>query len=379
MTTHSYFPVIKKPLRLAVIIPSLEGGGAERVVINLLNEFSVKQHVQVDLIVFQRTGALLHSIPRSVKLHSLDSSRAAASVFKLYYYLYKTKPAAVLSHLAHTNILSALVRIILWKRPRLYIVDHIPITQYLDAIENPIIKRLHRLLINFLYPSATRIFSVSSGIREELAELLPRSQHKVFTIYNPITPISESYGISCNIAMLIPKGRFILGLGRLVEQKNFQFLIRAAAPVLQEKTLNLVIAGIGPQIDYLKDIARQSGIEDRVFFLGYVAKPSELIRKADVLALASLYEGLPTVLIEALAFGTQVVSTDCPTGPNEILCGGKYGWLSPVGDFDAFRENLTAALDSPLPPSHLQIRARDFDRSKSAMRYLDLMRISGNV
>jgi len=379
VTTDSYFPVTDNTPRLAVIIPSLEGGGAERVVINLLNEFSIKHHVQVDLIVFQHTGALLNEVPKSVTLHNLNSRRAATSIFKLYSYLYKSKPTAILSHLAHTNILSSLVRLVLWRRPRLYVVDHIPITQYLGAIENPIIKRLHLILIKLLYPLATRMFSVSSGIREELAELLPRSEHKIFTIYNPITPISESHEPSRDTATIIPKGRFILGLGRLVEQKNFGFLIRAVAPVLEEKTLNLLIAGVGPQKSFLKDVARQSGVEHRVFFLGYVEDPSALIQKADVLALASLYEGLPTVLIEALAFGTQIVSTDCKTGPTEILCSGKYGWLSPIGDFAAFRENLTAALDRPLPKQHLQTRARDFDRSTSATRYLELMCIPRNV
>lgn len=169
----------------------------------------------------------------------------------------------------------------------------------------------------------------------------------------------------------------IITVGRLVPQKDHSCLLRAHAMLAGRVDSDLVIVGAGPELTALRDLARRHGIADRVHFAGHQANPYPLLARADLFVLSSRFEGMPNVLIEALACGLPVVSTDCPSGPREILVDGALGRLVPVGDVEQMALAMEQTLRSPPPPERQRRRARQFDVTEIARRYADIILPSG--
>lgn len=165
----------------------------------------------------------------------------------------------------------------------------------------------------------------------------------------------------------------ILGVGRLVPQKDFSTLIKAFARVHQHQPAHLVIMGEGRQRAELTLLTQSLGVAKGVWMPGFTDNPYAFMRMASVLVLSSIYEGLPNVLIEALACGCPIVSTDCPSGPSEILKNGLYGPLIPMGDVIALEKALILTLKTPPPKSQLLARAEDFDIQKISREYLAVL------
>ena len=165
----------------------------------------------------------------------------------------------------------------------------------------------------------------------------------------------------------------VLGVGKLSPQKGFDVLLRAFARVRAERPARLVILGEGPQRRALERLARELGIADDVSLPGFVANPFAWMARCAVFALSSRWEGLPSVLIEALACGCAVVSTDCPSGPAEILDGGAFGPLCPVGDAAALAGAILRVLEAPTAPARLRARAATFSVDAAADRYLEVL------
>ncbi len=154
--------------------------------------------------------------------------------------------------------------------------------------------------------------------------------------------------------------------------KNHSLLLRAFAK-LERPDARLMFVGDGAGRDALLALACELGVADRVILAGFLSDPTPFYQTADLFALSSNYEGFGNVIVEAMASGTPVVSTDCPSGPGEILEGGKHGRLVPVGDVDAMASAIAAALEEPAPSEQLKARAADFHPAKAAKAYLDLM------
>jgi glycosyltransferase involved in cell wall biosynthesis len=169
-----------------------------------------------------------------------------------------------------------------------------------------------------------------------------------------------------------PPGQRILTVGSLKDQQNHPLLLRAVAAV-DRPNARLMLLGQGANEAALRMLAVDLGIADRVVFAGFHADPSPFYATANLFSLASDYEGLPTVLIEALSFGLPVVSTDCPSGPTEILQGGRFGRLVPVGDAPALARAMEAAVNAPVDREALILRAADFAPEIAARKYLDLL------
>ena len=156
-------------------------------------------------------------------------------------------------------------------------------------------------------------------------------------------------------------------------QKDFSTLIRAFSRVRQNQPAHLVIIGEGRQRSELETLAQSLGIEKDVWMPGLSDNPYAFMSKASMLVLSSIYEGLPNVLIEALACGCPIVSTDCPSGPSEILLKGKYGTLVPMGDIPALAQAIHHTLDHPPNRNDLLVRAADFDIEKISRQYLGVL------
>lgn len=365
---------------LALFIPTLGGGGAERVFLNLANGF-VERGYRVDLVLASAQGSYLSELDSRVQLVDfrlrLGKGRLALSLFPLIRYLRQRKPKVLLSALTEANIIAVLSRIFSFIPIRLFLSEH---NTFSIAVKRR--SFLKKLLLVFglriLYRNVDGIIAVSDGVASDLKRIIGRAADKIKVIYNPVvTPeMIEKSEEPLEHPWFAPgEPPVILGCGRLTAQKDFETLIRAFALVRKETPCRLVILGEGEERQRLEEIIKDLGIEHDVDLPGFVSNPYKYMKRAAVFVLSSKWEGFGNVLAEAMAVGTPVVSTDCPSGPREILENGKYGPLVPVGDVKGMAEAIKLALRSSVSGSFLCERAQAFslvDVIKQYEEYLGL-------
>ena len=211
--------------------------------------------------------------------------------------------------------------------------------------------------------------------------MVPAASHKIITIYNPVVwhdhaskaaaPVDHPW--FCDKDMPV-----VLSVGRLMPVKDHATLLRAFGQVMHSRPARLVILGEGPERRNLTELAERLGISQHFDLPGFRVNPFAYMSKSNVFVLSSRYEGLPTVVIEAMASGTPVVSTDCRSGSREILEDGKWGHLVPVGDWRSMAEAIIETLDNPVPSDQLISRASAFSADASIDRYLEVLTGSGN-
>ena len=393
---------------IAVFLRSLGGGGAERMMLNLVAAL-VKRGHQIDLVLCRTGGVLEGEVPTNVRVVLLKPSsglfwrlrllqadprsfsrlllplllsRSPAPELPclpdLIRYLRRSRPAAMLSALNYANLAVLWAQRIAGTTTRIVISERSTLSMILDSPERRG-KRRWRLvqpLAQRLYPGADAIVAVSDGMADDLActARLPRST--ITTVYNPV--VSETLFEQAREDVAHPwfasgEPPVILGVGRLAPEKDFPTLLRAFARLRQQREARLVILGEGKGRPALERLARELGIADAVDMPGFVANPFAYMARASLFVLSSVFEGLPGALIEALACGCPVVSTDCPSGPAEILENGRWGPLVPMGDDAALAEAMLATLAAPLPRARLRERGAFFSVERAAERYCALL------
>ena len=323
---------------VTLFIGTLEGGGAERLQINLAKYF-VERGMKVDLVVCKYVGALKDNVPEGVRLVSLDAKKLMLSLPQYLQYLKKARPQSIISSVERPNIIACFGKMLTRHRHKLYV--------RVDNSLFPYKMKLSRwfwiFLVTITYWRANGLIAISKGIGKQ-AETLPFiKKKKIFYIYNPV--LMEDFYDKANEMLptqhhQILSHPYLLGVGRLTQQKDFPTLLKAFAEIKDMCSHNLVILGEGPEETTLKTLARELGIEKRIYFLGFLENPFSIMKNADVFVLSSAWEGFGNVVVEALASGTSVISTDCPYGPSEILDNGKYGELFAVGDSSALARKL---------------------------------------
>jgi glycosyltransferase involved in cell wall biosynthesis len=232
-------------------------------------------------------------------------------------------------------------------------------------------------LARWFYPWADAIVTVSQGSADDLVRL-GLSSERIRVIYNPVvTPeLFEKAKEPLEHDWFEPGSPpVILGVGRLEKQKDFPTLIRAFAQVRQQRPARLMILGEGQDRPALEALVQELGIEEDVALPGFVANPFAYMARAGVFVLSSLFEGLPTVLIEAIAVGTKVVSTDCESGPAEILENGLYGKLVPVGDSKGIAEAILSTLEEPANSEAQQRKTAEFSLEKAVAQYRQVLHV----
>jgi glycosyltransferase involved in cell wall biosynthesis len=239
-------------------------------------------------------------------------------------------------------------------------------------------RRIAPYLARKFYPWADAIVTVSQGSADDLVNL-GLSSKRIQVIYNPVvTPeLFEKAKEPIDHPWFKPGSPpVILGVGRLEKQKDFPTLIRAFAQMHKQRPARLMILGEGKDRPDLEALVQELGLEEDVALPGFVANPFAYMASSAVFVLSSLYEGLPTVLIEAIAVGTRVVSTDCPSGPTEILENGRYGKLVAVGDIKSMAEAIVSTLEEPPDSESLQLKAAEFSLEKAVAKYRQVLAVN---
>lgn len=331
---------------LAFFLPSLRGGGAERSVLNLAAAFA-RDGAKVDLVLAQAAGPYLPDVPPNVRLVDLKAGRVLASLPPLVRYLRQERPQSLFAALDHANIIAIWARALARVGTRTVVSVRTTRggTNYTRSSRR---ARLIPFLMRRLYPKADAVVAVSHGVADDVARICRLSSQVIATIYNPI--ISDELFEQAVQPLDHPwfcqgEPPVILSAGRLIEDKDFSSLIRAFA-ILRQRGVRarLVILGEGEDRGRLEDLVRHLGLDHDVSLPGFQRNPYQFMQRSAVFALSSRREGLPGALIQALACGCSIVSTDCPSGPSEVLEGGRWGRLVPVGDIEALAAALEAAL-----------------------------------
>lgn len=335
--------------RLAFYLPSLAGGGAQRVFLHLAKGF-VDRGYEVHLVLARAEGPYLPQIPKEVRVVDLRAPRVLASLLGLVRYLRREKPFAMLSALDHANAVAIAARSIARVPTRIIVTVHSTPSQVV-ANARTLPARLLPLWTRPIYRRASAVVGVSQGVANELVHYIGVPEQKVQVVYNPI--ITPDLFRKAQEPLDHPWFRegeppVVLGVGRLTKPKDFPTLIRAFALVRRQRPTRLMILGEGEERPALESLVRELGLEADVALPGFVQNPYAYMKRAGVFVLSSRWEGLPTVLIEALALGTPVVATNCPSGPAEVLKGGQIGALVEVGDVGALAGAIHLAIDKKL-------------------------------
>jgi len=395
-----------------VFLPNLGGGGAEASMLKIAGGLA-ERGLAVDLVLCRCQGALLGAVPAGVRVVELapavplvarlaalraDPGGVAALAPTILLarrplnrieflpglarYLRRERPAAMLAALVGPNTMAVLARRLAGTELRVVVSQRNALGAYIEGHSTA--RKLHLpALIRRVWAQADAITAVSDGVADDLAAATGLPRERILTVHNPIVGPATAARAAAPVdhPWLAPgQPPVVLGAGWLIAQKDFPTLLRAFALVRARRAARLVILGAAKQAGEdraerarLTALADGLGIAADVALPGFVENPLAWMAKAGVFVLSSRFEGLPGVLIEALATGCPVVATDCPHGPREILEDGRIGSLVPVGDVAAMAEAISSMLSQPTPRALLTNRAADFSIEAAVTRYQDLL------
>lgn len=319
--------------------------------VNLARGF-LERGLAVDMVQATQDDAFRHAVPHGVRLVDLKAGRALSSLFPLIGYLRHESPKVLISGAIQTNIVAAWAKLAAGLPFTLVLTEHNVISGI--TTDAPMLRtRMTPFLVRRFYPWADKLVAVSEGAARDLAQTMGNRASRIHVIYNPI--IGPDFWRRATEPLVdaridVDTKPLVLAVGRLHYLKDYPTLLRAFSILRRAFDARLVFLGDGEERATLQGLTRDLGLSESVSFLGTVTNPLPYMKKANVLALSSVVEALPTVLIEALAMNLPVVATDCPTGPREILCDGAYGTLVPVGDSEAMAQSILEVLRVPAVP-----------------------------
>ncbi len=337
--------------------------------VTLANHFAGRG-ITTDLVVASYEGTYCGDVASAVRVVDLETSRTLTSVPHLVRYLLTKRPDALLSTLMYVNVIAACAHFLAQSKARL-VFREANIIAASEARRHSIKGRWIQRLAPWAYRYADAVIGVSAGVTDDIVNVLGVRKENVETIYNPVGEDVFQKATE-EVRNGLPGPPVVLGVGRLAEQKGFDTLIRAFAQLRKRREASLLILGEGEQREMLEKLARELSVYEDVSMPGFVENPFAYMRAANVFVLSSRWEGCPNVLLEAMASGAPVISTDCPSGPAEILENGEWGRLVGV---DRVVE-LAAAMEESIETSDhpdVESRARTFGVENTADQYLDVL------
>jgi glycosyltransferase involved in cell wall biosynthesis len=360
--------------QIAFFVPFSFGRGVERVNVTLAQALAARG-IDVDVVVARGNGPYFGELNGKARLVDLAVGRTLASLMPLARYLKLERPSVMISAPDSGSIVALLARRLARVETRMVTVTHAVLSRSLKR-KPGWYRRAFPHLLRRLYATADAIVAVSDWVADDLAEMarLPRSRIEV--IPNPVVHdglLAQTCDGAGHPWLQSRSAPVILSVGRLNGEKNYGDLLRAFARLRRERQAHLIILGEGTERAGLVGLAAELGVADDVSLPGFVSNPYGYMARANLLALSSNYEALPTVLIEALACGCPIVATDSPGGVREILDGGRWGRLVPLGDHEAMKDAILRTLDDPPKPERLRRRAMEFHVDRVVDRYLRVL------
>lgn len=370
---------------VALLPPSLQGGGVQRVVLNLAEGF-LDAGFKVDMVLLAADEPHRDRVPPGAEVHVLDVPRAITSIRALARYLVAQQPDLLLAATEPVALAAVWARIYARRVLRCNLTTRIvPVIMNTPSAYQA--RRRHRremlypLLARRFFPQADHVIAIADAIREDVLNYYRLKPGDVSTIRSPVLtpdfyqrldqPAAHPWLETHDLPV-------VLGVARFVPAKDLGTLLRAFARVRQDRAARLILLGDGPERQALETLAAELGIQDDVSMPGFLPN-LPYMRQADVFVLSSIFEGLPTVLIEALAASPAVVSTDCPGGIREILADGAAGYIVPVGDPVALAAAIQQALDTPIATATLRAQAQQFEMRRILAQYRSLFFFDGGA
>ncbi len=357
--------------RISIFFSSFDRGGAEKTAINLSKGLFVNGFPVDILTTSPISFNFLSHLPPSTRFISLSERSKVDLERDLLIYLKDTKPHVLVLWKGFENLSLDLL-----KRIKNYTETILRVgTTFSERNKNRnIIKKIFsRLVLKRNIKLINKIITVSRGVAEDIIRLTKVPKEKVYILPNP-TIVPEIFDMAkeeINHSWFKRKDLFkILGVGGFRRSKDFPTLIRAFDIVRKKLSARLIILGDGRQRKKIESVINKLNLKDYVWLPGFKENPYPFMEKSDIFVLSSKWEGCPNVLIESMAFGTPVVSTDCPSGPREILSDGKYGILVPVGDEKKLADAIIKTLSNPLPKDLLKSAVKKYDYIESTKAYL---------
>jgi glycosyltransferase involved in cell wall biosynthesis len=334
------------PNKIALFIPSLTGGGAQRVMIDLAGGLT-RDGLLVDLVLVRAYGEFLHLVPHDVRVVDLNKDRTLYSIPALTAYLSREKPDVILSTLEHANVAAIWATILSGHKTKVIIREATtsshPVYRNGNKLKHEIVHRIHSLT----YRCADDIVAVSHGVASDMVDYYKLKHDSISVIYNPVdqeqvrrqalSPLDHPWFTDRSTPILV-------SVGRLSKEKDYHTLLLSIKIVLEEQNVRLIILGEGSERGPLEKIINDCKLAGHVDLPGFVENPFPYIKNASAFVLSSVCEGLPNVLIQASYLGTPVISTDCPHGPREILDSGRMGRLVPVSDPEAMAKAISETI-----------------------------------
>ena len=360
---------MKTKTRIMFYITSLNGGGAERTVLNVLNNINLEKFEPILILGTKNRNIYLKYLKDEIQVINLNVKRLRYTFFKLRKIIKRDRPDVVFTTLIDNSIMLSLVKLSMFKKFKL-------VTR--EANTRSLKKSytfFNRLLTRFSYNvMSNHTVALSKGVKNDMVSSFRINPKKIKVIYNPID-IKHISNQAQGTVELNNKAT-IIGVGRLVEQKNFALLIKAFAKISNEIEAELIILGTGDLYNELLSLTQELNVSDRVQLLGFQDNPYKYMRASDLFVLSSNYEGFGHVIVEAMTTGTPVLSTDCKSGPKEIIGDNEYGVLTPVGDVESMANNMLSLLNDQTKLNHYKKmgldRAQDFDVKKIVKEYENL-------
>ena len=368
----------KKPFSVAFFLPSLEPGGTERNVVNLINNIDRKKHV-LSLVLGKVEGDFIKKINKDIPIINLGASGSIELFFKLIKYFREEKPDIFIPAFSRINIICISAKIFSKADTKIIATEH-AIFSFLPIIAKTAGRRFFARFFlpsigKLIYPQADAIVCVSKGIADDFLKII-HCPEIIRVIYNPVIndkiyelakePLSHLWFSNLEIPVIV-------AVGRLVKCKDYPTLFRALSLILQKQHVRLVILGKGPEEYRLKQLANELNLSENIAFLGFQDNPYKYMKRASVFVLSSLQEGFGNVIVEAMACGIPVVATNCKSGPGEIIQDGVNGLLVPPQDEKALASAILKILNSPSLVQKFSIegkaRAEYFSIKKSVEEY----------
>lgn len=360
--------------RIAVFLATSGHSGVDRIMKNLIRE-TASRGINVDLLHIRGHGPQFNEPVKNLRIVDLGVSHVNGSLGPLVRYLRRERPVGLLSDKDRVNRVALLAKRI--ARVPLRSVVRIGTTVSVNLSQRSWLqRRIQYLSIGHLYRWAERVIVPSHGAAGDLVHALNLPDRIICVLPSPIVNreifamASEPLNHPWFKGPAVP---VILGVGELSARKDFSTLIKAFTRVRDRLPCRLLILGEGRQRQRLVSLVGQLKLEGAVSLPGFEKNPFPYMQRASLLVLSSICEGLPVALVEALALGTPVVATDCPSGPREILEGGRFGRLTSVADEAGLAEAIVQTLENPLPSNALMSAAMPFSVDQATSRYLELL------